>query len=165
MSRRRTCALPVLVIAPWRRVAPEELSEGTRPRKAARLRPLKRCQSPISTAKPEGGERRDAAQAAEARHDLCPRLLEGLGGDGAIEGIAAVAGGEHRLKGLLVGELQGRLSEALAGRPELVRVRPEATLSGDAATQQQLGEPMTVAHQIATGVLASPHQIASRLLR
>lgn len=39
-----------LVIAPWARVAPEEYSAGTCPTNEPIVRPVNRCQSPISTA-------------------------------------------------------------------------------------------------------------------
>ena len=50
MSRRRTWELPVLVIPPCMRDCPEEYSDGTRPTKEPLVLPVKRFQSPISTA-------------------------------------------------------------------------------------------------------------------
>jgi len=156
--------LPVLVIDPWRRKVPEELSEGVRPRKAARLRPLKRCQSLYLDGEGEGGERRDAAQAGEAVDDLCPGFRGRLHRDGGVERVAAIAHGEHRRQGLFIGDLQGPLGEALPAEPELVRLRPGALLPDDAATQEQLGEPVAGAHQVGSGVLAGAYQVAGRLL-
>ena len=52
MSSRRAWVLPVLVIEPCTRDEPEECSDGTSPTNEAMLFPLKRCQSPISTASP-----------------------------------------------------------------------------------------------------------------
>jgi hypothetical protein len=50
MRSRRTWVLPVLVIGPSAREVPDEYSLGTRPTNAPMLLPVKRCQSPISTA-------------------------------------------------------------------------------------------------------------------
>jgi hypothetical protein len=51
-QQRRAWVLPVLVIPSWDREAPEECSDGTRPRYAPMVLPVKRFQSPISTARP-----------------------------------------------------------------------------------------------------------------
>src|SRR5659263_611694 len=112
----------------------------------------------------ESRERRDAAQAGEAVVDLCPGLRGRLHGDGGVEGVAAIAHGEHRRQGLLIGDLQRPLGKTLPGEPELMRLRPGALLPDEATTQEQLGESVTGAHQVAAGVLAGAHQVAGRLL-
>src|SRR5665647_2456819 len=51
MSSRRAWVLPVLVIEPCTREAPEEYSVGTRPTNEPMVLPVNRCQSPISMAR------------------------------------------------------------------------------------------------------------------
>src|SRR5450631_2019876 len=48
----RAWVLPVLVIDPWERDWPEDDSVGTNPRYAPMVEPVRRSQSPISTANP-----------------------------------------------------------------------------------------------------------------
>ncbi len=52
--------LPVLVIEPCTRQAPEECSEGTKPPKDPMLLPVNRCQSPIPTTRAVGARVREA---------------------------------------------------------------------------------------------------------
>ena len=62
--------------------------------------------------------------------------------------------------------LRRRLAHAHAGQPSQVRLGPVGLRAVEAhfVAQQQLGQAMARAHQIAAQVLARTHQVAQRLL-
>src|SRR5665647_2563910 len=94
MSSRRAWVLPVLVIEPCTREAPEEYSVGTRPTNEPMVLPVNRCQSPISMARANdvnvdtprrqlnrrttGVNSRPAAITAMAADSECPPVVRRL---------------------------------------------------------------------------------------
>lgn len=95
---------------------PDELSDGTRPRKLARHR-----------GRSSGGQGVDAAHAAQPRELRRPRTVRGLIDDQAVHPIAA--GGQHLVAGDMLGEdqLHERLVERQAAQPRRMTTRPGRT--------------------------------------
>ena len=85
---------------------------GTNPRYAPIERPVRRCQSPISTANPN-------AVNVETPRMHPSRVTTGVNtrigghlGDRVIETVTAVHGGQHRVEGGVVGQLQPGVAES-----------------------------------------------------
>jgi hypothetical protein len=98
-------------------------------------------------------------------HHRGKRRIGGHRTNGGIEVLAARAGGQHRIKGRLIGQLQPRGLETLGAQPPFMGARPcLAAVIDDALAQQQLGQPMPRPHQVFPAVLPGPHQIARGFL-
>lgn len=91
----RAWVLPVLVIEPWTRVAPEECSEGTSPMNEPIVLPVNRWKSPISTVSAKGGQRRVALQAAQPAHQWGELRVGGHRGDRHVETLPAGRDAQH----------------------------------------------------------------------
>ena len=94
--------MPVLVIGPCTREAPEECSEGTKPTKQPMVLPV-----PIADLDRERKRRQgaDAAQAAQPAHDRGELGLGGHDGDLCIQPVASSL------------DLQNRIVVRLEGHP------------------------------------------------
>jgi len=162
-SKRRAWVFPVLVMDPRLRRWPLESSLGTRPRYAPIERPLKRCHSPISTARPNA-VRVLTPRKQPSRSTIDATRADSPPNDRPVKRVTASAYRHHRRYRFLVGQLQRPLLEAVVRQPLLVRLRPRRAVPHQAVTKQQLRQAMTGTHQIATRILPCPHQITRRLL-
>jgi len=91
-----------LVIEPWARRPPLDCSLGTKPSQAPRVAPVKRCQSPISTARPKLVSTPTHA-GSPAGPPPAPRAGRGQLADGAVQAVAAGLDGQHRPLGFVNG--------------------------------------------------------------
>ena len=156
-------AFPVLVIAPWRRRSPEELSLGTargrRRSSARRSAPSRR--SPWPGRRRSGG---DAAQAGEATDTPTQARTQPPRRSRGRERRDAHARPPPRHR-LLVGDPQAAFLEALSGSQRscaCVQAEPSQT---SPLAQEQLAEAVAGAHQVTARVLAGAHEVAGSLLR
>ena len=88
------------------------------------LLPVNRCQSPISTASANAGQRGDPAQAAQPAHDRGELAVGGHLGDRLVEAVPAGRGGEY---GVVVGlerHRGRRVVESLPAQPRVVHAGP-----------------------------------------
>ncbi len=101
------------------------------------MEPVKRVQSPISTASPNAGRDLDAAQAHQRVNHRGVATCRGRGRDVLVD-ARQVRGEQLGLLDIgLVGELQHRFVKALAVQPQPVFLRPPGLLGvADAVAQQ-----------------------------
>ncbi len=164
-SSRRAWVLPVLVIDPCERDAPEEDSVGTRPRNAPIVDPVNRCQSPISTARPNA-VRVEIPRRQPSRPHHGGEL--GVGGHRLDRRVEPVTPGDDVRDGLVVGlerHLPRRVVEPLPAQPRVMLAGPCIPAGpDDALAKQQLAQPVPGTHQIAAGVLPGADQVPGSLL-
>ena len=85
--------------------------------------------------------------------------------DRAIQPIPAVHGGQHRIEGGVIGQLQPRGVEVLLAQPQLVPAGPGlAAVVDNSLPQKQLRQPVPSRHQIPATVFAGAHQVPGRFL-
>ena len=118
MSSRRTWPLPVLVIGPWLREAPEECSLGTSPTKEPMELPVNRCQSPISTASANPVKVATPRRQPSRRTTAVYSRVRGGRDDLLVETVASGGGGQHRVVVALEGRLGQRVGEPLPAQPQ-----------------------------------------------
>ena len=83
----------------------------------------------------------------------------------AVEPIAAIQGGQHRVKGGVVGLLQARGVEPLGAQPQFMLARPSsAALIDDPLAQQQCRHAVPCAHQVTAAILACTHHVTGGFL-
>jgi hypothetical protein len=118
------------VIEPWLRRPPLDCSLGTKPSQAPTVAPVKRCQSPISTAQPEPGQHPDPTQTGQPGHYRRPGRRRSQLSDGGVQAVAARLDGQHRTMGFVKGHAKARLDQLQPHRaqPPGVRLGPGRTL-------------------------------------
>ena len=163
-SSRRAWPLPVLVIPPWTRRAPGGELRGHQPEVGADRGAGEPVPVGDLDAEPDRGQRGDPAQAAQPSHRPGQRLGLGHLFDRGVEPVAAGVHREHRVEGLVEGQLHPAPIEVLAAQPVGVRAGPRAAVPDQALAQQQLGEPVPRPHQISAGVFAGSHQVPGGFL-
>ena len=78
--------------------------------------------------------------------------------DRSVEAVAARMHREHRLEGLVEGELDPAPVEAMAAQPVLVRAGPGALFPHQALAAAAASKAGARAHQVRAAVFARPHQ-------
>ena len=130
------------------------------------VRPVNRCQSPISTANP------NAVNVATPRMQPS-RCTTGVNSLSAANLVIASSRrsrrsttGQHRVEGRVVAQLQGRVVEPLARAATRSCSRGPGFPAGvdDPLSQKQFRDPMPGGHQIPAAVLAGPHQVPGGFL-
>ena len=129
---------------------PEECSEGTRPRYAPMVEPVKRFQSPISTASPKAVSIEIPRRHSGPDHRGIFVPLAAIAVMPRIEAVSAVQRQSPPcLQAGLVGRPAGRGHRSVAGAARLVGVGPGLPAGIDeAVAQQELGDPVPGPHQI-----------------
>lgn len=110
------------------------------------------------------GQRRDALQATQPVDRIGEPRRGGHLQDLLVESDPGRGRGRDGIEAVVEGCPEVATLETLPTQPLLVFARPGwSALVDEALSQKQFGQPMPYPHQISTGILAGPRQIADRL--